>query len=96
MKFRACAIGAIVSGLSSITMSQAAELTVLASQGNLPGLTALAAAFAQGERAQGDGHPGSGRGAGAQAHQRPGDLLTANPEPSMEGSSRRAGSSPAP
>ena len=60
MKFWARAIAAICSPASSgSAMSQAAELIVLASQGNVPGVNALAAGFATRERAQGDGAGGS-------------------------------------
>ncbi len=47
MKFWTRAIGAILVSVSLGGMSQAAELTVLASQGNLPGLKELGAAFAR-------------------------------------------------
>ena len=47
MKFWTRAIGAILVSVSLGGMSQAAELTVLASQGNLPGLKELGSAFAR-------------------------------------------------
>jgi len=47
MKSWAHAIAAMLAGATMGTMSHAAELTVLASQGNLPGVRELAAAFAR-------------------------------------------------
>ena len=46
MKSWSCAIGTILIGLSSGAMCQAAELIVLTNQGAMPGVKALAAAFA--------------------------------------------------
>ena len=85
MKFRACAIGAIVSGLSSITMSQAAELTVLASQGNLPGLTALGAAFAKASGHKVNVIQEVGKALEERLTNGPADLIGGNPSPAMEG-----------
>ena len=47
MKFWARTIAVMIASIAVNAMSHAAELTVLASQGNLPGLNELATAFAR-------------------------------------------------
>src|SRR5688572_24442181 len=47
MKSWARAVGATIAGLSSISMAHPAELVVLTSQGNGPGVSALAVAFSR-------------------------------------------------
>src|ERR1700741_2570409 len=47
MKFLARTIAVMIAGIAGGAMSHAAELTVLASQSNLPGVNELATAFAR-------------------------------------------------
>jgi molybdate transport system substrate-binding protein len=80
VKFWTRAIGAILISLSSGNMSQAADLIVLASQGNLPGLNAVAAAFARAS-----GHKVTvlqevGKALEQRLNSGPADLVAGNPE----------------
>jgi molybdate transport system substrate-binding protein len=84
LKSWSCAIGAILIGLSSGDMCEAAELIVLTGQGGAPGVQILAAAFARTS-----GHKVTVlQEVGAALEQRldsgPADLITQNPE-AMEG-----------
>ena len=80
MKFWARAIAIIVASIVQTAVSHAVELTVLASQGNLPGVNELSAAFARSS-----GHKVTVlQEAGPALEQRlshgPADLITGNPE----------------
>ena len=74
----AAAIGVLaILGLSD--QATAAELIVLAGQGNAPGARELGAAFARDERPQGDGAGGGRRRAGEADQRGAADLITLGP-----------------
>ena len=77
-------------------MSQAAELTVLASQGNLPGLTALAAAFAKASGHKVNVIQEVGKALEERLTNGPADLIGGNPCRQWKAWSRKAESLPAP
>ena len=84
MKSWACAIAVLFASVTESAMSQAAEITVLASQGNLPGLNALAAAFGRAS-----GHKVTvvqevGKALEERLNSGPADLVAGNP-PVLEG-----------
>ena len=90
MEFWARALGAIVVSLSSITMSQAAELIFLSNQGATPGVKELAAGFARAS-----GHKVTVlEEAGSALEQRiangPADLISLNPD-AMEALVKKGG-----
>ena len=83
MKFWARTIAVMIASIAGGAMSHAAELTVLASQGNLPGVNELAAAFARAR-----GHKVTvlqevGKTLEQRLSNGPADLITGNP-PMME------------
>jgi molybdate transport system substrate-binding protein len=84
MSLRARAAGAILVVLSSATMSQAAELIVLASQGNLPGLNTLAAGFARASGYKVTVLQETGKALQQRLSSGPADLIAGNP-PAMDG-----------
>src|SRR5688572_13878322 len=84
MRSWACAIAVLFASVTESAMSQAAEITVLASQGNLPGLNALAAAFGRAS-----GHKVTvlqevGKALEERLNSGPADLVAGNP-PVLEG-----------
>ncbi|HEY3154375.1 MAG TPA: substrate-binding domain-containing protein, partial [Candidatus Binatia bacterium] len=83
MNFWARTIAVMIASIAGGAMSHAAELTVLASQGNLPGVNELAAAFARAS-----GHKVTvlqevGKALEQRLSNGPADLITGNP-PVME------------
>src|SRR5262245_59860233 len=88
MKIWTRTIAALIASVLLGTMSQAAELTILASQGNLPGLNALAAAFGKAS-----GHKVTvlqpvGKELEEKLSSGPADLMAANP-PTIEGQAKK-------
>ena len=83
MNFWARTIAVMIASIAGVAMSHAAELTVLASQGNLPGVNELATAFARASGHKVTVLQEEGKALEQRLSNGPADLITGNP-PMME------------
>ncbi|MBM3276178.1 MAG: substrate-binding domain-containing protein, partial [Candidatus Sericytochromatia bacterium] len=79
MKCLTRTIAVMITSLAGVSLSHSAELTVLASQGNLPGVTELAAAFARQSRYKVTVLQELGNALEERLLNGPADLVTGNP-----------------
>jgi molybdate transport system substrate-binding protein len=79
MKFWARTITVMIASIAGGAMSHAVELTILASQGNLPGVNELAAAFARSSGHKVTVLQGEGKALEQRLSNGPADLVTGNP-----------------